>query len=505
MVGTFFLVVQCQAIFILTGFSVAWHWAAWRRRLGRRKLERRGTARSAYCIVDARVDDVKGTGYGTSPGRDASEPHNIINDAPRVTVVLPEKRFDTETLVNWRTQLNSDYVGDLEYIFVVERETDGAVFGFEQLIRGLRDDGMVVMTKLKSIKFLGALNVKHYLSSGQSYNRSARLVIAGSSTTCSQKIHSMVCGIENASRNSKLILFLDDDIRTHGNTIGVLVESMIGDKTNKNKPFLSNGFPFDLPCKHAPFTNYLTMVYHLVLLIAFSHGDKCFNVWGGCMMVALDDFRSNKHNILSKYNLGGYSDDLILAAMCDEFSETVKCPFELIFPQRMSVKQSFEQWWNYLRRQLFVMDTYSSNRNKQINHGMLGVLSYLSFAATGGMSWGMWRIIVWVFSVLVYGKDDVVYGDKYNVMLPFLTLFSFVCALRAAKSMYRELGSLSNVLGDKSAQSEISDIQWWKVGVAFWVTYSIVPVAVVVTVCKNTIEWAGIRYRKRKGKVVRVA
>jgi hypothetical protein len=47
-------------------------------------------------------------------------------------------------------------------------------------------------------------------------------------------------------------------------------------------------------------------------------------------------------------------------------------------------QQSMYQWWNYLRRQLFVMDTYATPHNRLINHGMLAALSYLSLAVGPG-------------------------------------------------------------------------------------------------------------------------
>ena len=47
----------------------------------------------------------------------------------------------------------------------------------------------------------------------------------------------------------------------------------------------------------------------------------------------------------------------------------------------------------------------------------------------------------------------------------------------------------------------VREIRWRRVAAAFWVTYSLVPLASVVTLLKPTVEWAGIRYRKRRGKV----
>ena len=123
------------------------------------------------------------------------------------------------------------------------------------------------------------------------------------------------------------------------------------------------------------------MAFHMVLLIAFSHpGEWTKNVWGGCMMIRRSSFVNDEHGCRSKYERGGYSDDLILAALCDEFRRTVGAPADCIFPQR--VKHTWRQWWNYMRRQLFVMDTYSTTHNKRVNHGMLLVLSYLCLLYT---------------------------------------------------------------------------------------------------------------------------
>ena len=50
---------------------------------------------------------------------------------------------------------------------------------------------------------------------------------------------------------------------------------------------------------------------------------------------------------------------------------------------------SWRRYWNYLRRQLFVMDTWAGSTNRRINHTMMVAHSYLSWAfavpaTTGG-------------------------------------------------------------------------------------------------------------------------
>ena len=47
---------------------------------------------------------------------------------------------------------------------------------------------------------------------------------------------------------------------------------------------------------------------------------------------------------------------------------------------RLDTSCGAQQFWNYLRRQLYVMDTYCNAHNKRLNHTMLALHSYLSWA-----------------------------------------------------------------------------------------------------------------------------
>ena len=494
-IGTFATFWQCQAIFILVGFVVAWYWAAWRRRLGRLAIERRGTARTSYCVpADSRPDLRRRRSTRRRPGavavaaqnNDATADASNLPFAPPVAVVMPVKGVHAESMSNWRTQLVSDYRGRVDYVFVVERASDPAAPVARRLCAE-RDD--------------------------------ARLVVAGSSSSCSQKIYSMLAGVRAAPEDAEFILFLDDDIRVHRNTVGTLVESM---QTHAPRMFLSNGFPFDLPSADGPFANYLTMVYHLVLLVAFSQGEWTKNVWGGCMILRADDLRGNAHGCVDKYRDGGYSDDLILAALCDEHGRTVGCPADAIFPQRMCGRQSTWQWWNYLRRQLFVMDTYATPHNRAVNHGMLLALSYLSAAVTSAMAFAAAHLATAAWMACVQsvqnerGLDDVSFAwitsapwtwtfrASTRAALSAATFAAFAAALSGAREMYAQMGEMARLLGDEDAPRAVREIRWRRVAAAFWVTYSLVPLASVVTLLKPTVEWAGIRYRKRRGKVTRI-
>lgn len=47
---------------------------------------------------------------------------------------------------------------------------------------------------------------------------------------------------------------------------------------------------------------------------------------------------------------------------------------------RLDAACTAKQCWNYLRRQLYVMDTYCNAHNRTLNHTMLALHSYLSWA-----------------------------------------------------------------------------------------------------------------------------
>jgi hypothetical protein len=83
---------------VLAGITLAWLWAASRRRAALALLMRSAAAASAPA---------------------GARPH--------VTCVLPVKGCTAAKVANWRSQLSSDYGGPLDYIFVVESDADPAV------------------------------------------------------------------------------------------------------------------------------------------------------------------------------------------------------------------------------------------------------------------------------------------------------------------------------------------------------------------------------------------
>ncbi|WIA44233.1 hypothetical protein OEZ86_010544 [Tetradesmus obliquus] len=157
--------------------------------------------------------------------------------------------------------------------------------------------------------------------------------------------------------------------------------------------FMATGYPFDLVAAPSSSSSgsswwgrllaYAAASYHLPLLIGFSVADRGGFVWGGAMMLRAGELQkaaaeeaaaqeaaaeeaaaaaaaggscgvSSKPNILQVWRQGGYSDDLLLAAFCTEHGLPIGMPASAYFPQHLPATYTAKQYWNYLRRQLYL-------------------------------------------------------------------------------------------------------------------------------------------------------
>jgi hypothetical protein len=175
-------------------------------------------------------------------------------------------------------------------------------------------------------------------------------------------------------------------------------------------------------------------------------------------------------------------------------------------PAALDETQTLRQWWNYVRRQLFVMDTYANEWNRNVNHGMLFVLTYLSLATTVALVACGAHLFLFVAARVFFLQTKTRWSSirRRLLTLSFATFFCFALALSAARRMYHDTGKLVAALGDADAFEKVRLIDWKKVALAFFATYAVVPLAAVATLASREVEWAGIRYVKKNGKVTRL-
>lgn len=263
------------------------------------------------------------------------------------------------------------------------------------------------------------------------------------------------------------------------------------------------------------------------------------------------------------WGTGGYSDDLTVASLCTERGLPIHCPSYAIFPQWLEGGHPPRLWWNYLRRQLCVLDTYSSPHNRRTNHTMAALHCYASwgFALPAGAAAA--RLALWALALLLLPSQKVYGGSAEPSSYLWLRLFgvedcpwglaswlAFAAAAayaaaalcwmtgsrRAAlppwsaqrslllavlsSSQPREikhlalppLPPLAGVILDlfcelnpRLARPQLETFHWAKLWAAFVASNALLPFCMAYTFCTTHIDWSGVRYWRRGGRVVRVS
>ena len=203
--------------------------------------------------------------------------HSFQITLPKCAVVLPVKGVRDDSYANWQSQVTSMYGGPLDFIFVVEAEDDPAYPHIERLIREHADANI-------------------------------RLLVAGRTWYCSQKMHNQLHGFEAVLRTAaKYVILLDDDIHLHPGTIRIWVEEMESDP----KAVVASGYTFDwVGPSVTGMAPYLWMMWRIVASVAFHHvHDRPGYIWGGAMMFRTSELKQNVCGLMDAWTDGGYSED----------------------------------------------------------------------------------------------------------------------------------------------------------------------------------------------------
>jgi hypothetical protein len=455
---------------------------------------------------------------------------------PSVAIVLPIRGYRPNSIRNWQAIVTLDYPSndpsnnDLEFIFVMEDKHDPAHTVIQKLVKSTNN-------------FSTDLN-----------NRSARIVYSGLASNSSQKIHNLIAGISAATAGNsktkttarpllpyKYILCLDDDVHLHPTALSSIIRDM---EASHGELRIATGYPFDIPSEHAGILSYAALAYHLPLVIGFSLNERTHFVWGGCMLFRAEDVRPEDDllGFLSCWAAGGYSDDLTVAARCTELGVQVFCPSYAIFPQYLDAEYSPLRYWNYLRRQLVVLDTYASDHNRRTNHVMAVLHCYFSWAfvvpvLSCSIKMGIWvgmQAVSVLVSLLVVGCGGGT-DRQAQLHMPYSSLFDYfskrttasisttntiplgyisavcfiTCSFYAAIAL-RWMTSIVCTVMEKlnphtlPPNSLLKRFHWGKLWVGFIAANAVLPVCMVYTFITRHITWAGVKYRRQSGKIIGV-
>ncbi|KAB2618455.1 hypothetical protein D8674_014324 [Pyrus ussuriensis x Pyrus communis] len=353
---------------------------------------------------------------------------------PRVTVVMPLKGFGEHNLHNWRTQDEVD----------------------------------------------------------------AKIVVAGISTTCSQKIHNQLIGVEKMHKDSKYVLFLDDDVRLHPGSIGALTAEM-----EKNPDiFIQTGYPLDLPS--GSLGSYCIYEYHMPCSMGFATGGRTFFLWGGCMMMHADDFRLDRYGVVTGLKNGGYSDDMTLAAIAGAHKRLITSPPVAVFPHPLASDLTFPRYWNYLRKQTFVLESYTTKVNWIMNRALFTVHCYLSW---GFVAPFLMAIIHITAALRMYIKGYSIEETTFTFGGLKLVGCLATCTIIELLSMWnltRIEVHLCNMLSPEAPELSLATYNWSLVFIALIVDNFLYPVSAFRSHFSQSINWSGIRYHLKDGKIFKI-
>lgn len=450
--STFAIAIQIQGCMICLVLALGWAAASIVRKGVIKNMRRNIVDGNSFAFLCDNIDELE---------------HSVQENLPRVSVVMPLKGFGEHNLQNWRTQITSLYGGPLEFLFIVESKDDPAYHAVSRLITEYKD------------------------------NLEAKVVVAGLSTTCSQKIHNQLIGVEKMHKDTKYVLFLDDDVRLHPGTIGALTKEM-----EKNPEiFIQTGYPLDLPS--GSLGSYCIYEYHMPCSMGFATGGKTFFLWGGCMMMHADDFRQDRYGIVSGLRDGGYSDDMTLAAIAGQHKRLIFSPPVAVFPHPLASDLSFSRYWNYLRKQTFVLESYVSNVNWMMNRALFTSHCYLSW----GFVWPYIMALVHVLAALRAPYSKVVKEASDSSWGLFLVGLLFTCTLIELVSMWNltkvEI-QLCNMLSPEGPKVSLDSYNWGLVFIAVLVDNFLYPVSAIRSHFSQSINWSGIRYYLRDGKISKI-
>lgn len=408
--------------------------------------------------------------YLTPSGRGKSYIDKASEDTlPSVAIVMPVKGNSIKAanpIDNWRSQVMTAYKGAHHAIFVVESEDDGAIPMLQELKAELGDQASI------------------------------QIVVAGLSEMCAQKIHNMVKGAEAAPANMEYVLFLDANMKMHEGSLNCLVETMQSD----SNIFACSGFPFDIPPPGSSVWAWAMCQYRYVILSEFAQ-TRATLPWGGCMLLRKDEIDNDTCEIKTRWLNGGYSDDLIVGFAAKDFGRTIATPIRALFPNTVKKDITFAQTWDFIRRQIFTLITYSSGGHCR------GVTGILSLSVIGGfipMPCFFISLLTVICAIIVeIAEPDGQPLALLNIGLSVAYFVLLVLSMRLQRWYLHRCWLLAKNLSPGKEITEFT-LGFFTQVASFMLQSFCSPFIAIAVICTKYSLWGGITYHVRRGLIWKV-
>lgn len=222
------------------------------------------------------------------------------------------------------------------------------------------------------------------------------------------------------------------------------------------------------------------------------------------MMMHADDFRNDRHGIVSELRDGGYSDDMTLAAIAGAHKRLITSPPVAVFPHPLATDLNFGRYWNYLRKQTFVLESYATQVNWIMNRALFSVHCYLSWGFV--MPYIMAGIYV-AAALKFYSKGNSLGETDFPAYGLKLVGCLVVCTIIELLSMWnltRIEVKLCNLLSPEAPPLSLASYNWCLVFIAMLVDNFLYPISAVRSHFSQSINWSGIRYHLKNGKINKI-
>jgi hypothetical protein len=289
---------------------------------------------------------------------------------------------------------------------------------------------------------------------------------------------------------------MDVNGQMHPGTVAVMVTELEEDPN----VLASTGYPLDVPPPDATIWAWVMCQFRYNCLSQFvsNHSDVC---WGGAMMMRKADFDDDTCEVKSRWENGGYSDDMLVAACAADYGRAIATPLRAIFPNGMKKDVTFSDTWDFLRRQIFVLTTYGSCPNC-MKHSFL-LFAYATLNALP--AYAFFTAILTLICLIVhacYTSFGVMLCSNFSCSCAFLASLAWTVFI-AKKHLHTSV-KLTKVLSPEAAPMDVSHVSYLMLTTSLILQSSLAPFVTVFTLCNRSIVWGGITYRVRWGRVVEI-
>ncbi|KAJ9538750.1 hypothetical protein OSB04_031483 [Centaurea solstitialis] len=173
-------------------------------------------------------------------------------------------------------------------------------------------------------------------------------------------------------------------------------------------------------------------------------------------------------------------------------------------PSTTCSQKIHNQYWNYLQRQTFVLESYTTFENWMINRVLLCTHCYLSWGFVAPYVMAVVHVVaacrLWLNE---YFLEEHIFDTDGLTMTVSLAICT-VIELLSMWNLTRIEIQLCNMLSPEEPPLSLKTYKWSLVFVAMLVDNFLYPISAIRTCFFRYVNWSGTRYHLRKGKVEKI-